>query len=67
MYPVSFQYYTETGLPGKRLDPRVCGLCNNSIIVTNNEDAIVEATCKLGCDHMYPFGTGDLKENQPVT
>ncbi|KAK3100169.1 hypothetical protein FSP39_015674 [Pinctada imbricata] len=46
-------YYTETGLPGKRLDPSVCGLCNNSIIVTNNDDAIIEATCKLGCDHIF--------------
>ena len=53
MFP--FQYYTPTGLPGKRLDPNVCGICGNPILVMNNEDAIIEATCKLGCDHMYPL------------
>lgn len=50
-----FQYYTPTGLPGKRLNPNVCGICGNQILVENNEDAIIENTCKLGCDHMYPF------------
>lgn len=50
-----FQYYTPTGLPGKRLDPGVCGICGNSIIVMNNDDAIIENTCKLGCDHVYPL------------
>ncbi|XP_048776384.1 E3 ubiquitin ligase Rnf121-like isoform X2 [Ostrea edulis] len=46
-------YYTPTGLPGKRLDPNVCGICGNPILVMNNEDAVIEATCKLGCDHIF--------------
>ena len=50
-----FQYYTETGLPGKRLDPNVCGVCGNQIMVMNNEDAIIEETFKLDCNHVYPF------------
>ena len=50
-----FQYYTQSGLPGKRLDPNICAVCGNQIIVTNNDDAIIENTCKLDCDHMYPL------------
>uniref|UniRef100_K1QUG7 Uncharacterized protein n=1 Tax=Magallana gigas TaxID=29159 RepID=K1QUG7_MAGGI len=46
-------YYTPTGLPGKRLNPNVCGICGNQILVENNEDAIIENTCKLGCDHVF--------------
>lgn len=46
-------YYTTTGLPGKRLDPNICAVCGNPILVTNNEDAIIETTCKLQCDHVF--------------
>ncbi|XP_060569209.1 E3 ubiquitin ligase Rnf121-like [Ruditapes philippinarum] len=46
-------YYTVTGLPGKRLDPNICAVCGNQILVTNNEDAIIETTCKLQCDHVF--------------
>ncbi|XP_033743023.1 RING finger protein 121-like isoform X1 [Pecten maximus] len=46
-------YYSTTGLPGKRLDPNVCGVCGNPIMVLNNEDAIIEETCKLGCNHIF--------------
>jgi len=48
------QYYTASGLPGKRLDPNICAVCGNPILVLNNEDAIIETTCKLDCDHVYP-------------
>lgn len=55
MFPYDyFQYYTSSGLPGKRLDPNVCGVCGNSIMVLNNEDALIEESCKLACNHMYP-------------
>ena len=50
-----FQYYTETGLPGKRLDPNVCCVCGNQILVMNNEDALIEETFKLDCNHVYPL------------
>ncbi|KAK6173929.1 hypothetical protein SNE40_017299 [Patella caerulea] len=46
-------YYTTTGLPGKRLDPNVCAVCGNQILVMNDEDAIIEKTCKLSCDHLF--------------
>lgn len=46
-------YYTETGLPGKRLDPNVCCVCGNQILCMNNEDAIIEETFKLDCNHVF--------------
>jgi len=49
------QYYSVTGLPGKRLDPNVCGVCGNPIIVLENEEGFIEDTFKLGCNHMYPL------------
>jgi len=48
------QYYTSTGLPSRKLEPGVCAVCGNEIIVLDNADAIVEKTYKLTCDHMYP-------------
>ena len=30
-------------------------MCGNKLLVTNNEEAIVEKTFKLSCDHMYPY------------
>jgi len=48
------QYYTSTGLPSRKLEPGVCAVCGNKIIVLDNADAIVEKTYKLTCDHMYP-------------
>ena len=63
-FTILFQYYTQTGLPGKRLDPNICAVCGNQIIVTNNDDAIIENTCKLDCDHMYPFKEND-EEHMP--
>ena len=51
---VSVQYYTSTGLPSRKLEPGVCAVCGNRIIVLDNADAIVEKTYKLSCDHVYP-------------
>jgi len=56
------QYYTASGLPGKRLDPNICAVCGNPILVLNNEDAIIETTCKLDCDHVYPLKACVIRE-----
>ena len=45
----------RTGCPKRKLDPGVCAVCNNRILVQDNDEAIVERTYKLGCDHVYPF------------
>ena len=47
------QYYTSSGLPSRKLEPGVCAVCGNKIIVLDNADAIVEKTYQLTCDHMY--------------
>ena len=49
-----FQYYTSSGLPGRKLDPNICSVCGNRIIVYEDEDEVVEKTYKLSCDHVYP-------------
>lgn len=51
----SFQFYTTTGLPTKTLEQNMCAVCGNEILVMNNENAIIEKTCKLTCSHMYPL------------
>lgn len=62
-----FQYYTSTGLPGKRLDPNICAVCGNPILVLNNEDAIIETTCKLDCDHVYPCSYSNILNSNEST
>ena len=51
------QYYTSSGLPARKLDPNVCAVCGNQILVHDNDEAIMEKTYKLSCDHMYPCFT----------
>ncbi|KAK2154480.1 hypothetical protein LSH36_268g03044 [Paralvinella palmiformis] len=46
-------YYTTTGLPSRKLEPGVCAVCGNKLLVTNNDEAIVEKTYKLSCDHVF--------------
>merc|ERR1712002_86068 len=46
-------YYTKTGLPSRKLEPNVCAVCGNELLVTNNDNAIIEKTYKLGCDHVF--------------
>lgn len=46
-------YYTSTGLPSRKLEPGVCAVCGNKIIVMDNADAIVEKTYQLTCDHIF--------------
>ncbi|KAI0222129.1 RING-type domain-containing protein [Lamellibrachia satsuma] len=46
-------YYTSSGLPGRKLDPNICSVCGNRIIVYDDEDEVVEKTYKLSCDHVF--------------
>jgi hypothetical protein len=52
---MSIQYYTTSGLPSRILEPGVCAVCGNKILVLDNDNAVVEKTFKLNCDHVYPF------------
>ena len=49
---ISLQYYTANGLPSRKLEPGVCAVCGNRIIVFDNSEAIIEKTFKLNCDHV---------------
>ncbi|CAI9724777.1 finger 121-like isoform X1 [Octopus vulgaris] len=46
-------FYTTTGLPTKTLEQNMCAVCGNDILVMNNENAIIEKTCKLTCNHIF--------------
>ena len=48
------QYYSADGLPKRKLEPGVCAVCNNRIEAADGNQAVVERTFQLGCDHMYP-------------
>lgn len=54
LYHFILQYYTATGIPSRRLEENICAVCGNKIIVQNNDEAIVEKTYRLTCDHTYP-------------
>ncbi|KAK3579821.1 hypothetical protein CHS0354_014968 [Potamilus streckersoni] len=46
-------YYTTTGLPGKRLDPNICAVCGNKILVMDNEEGVIENSYRLSCNHIF--------------
>lgn len=55
MYILFIQYYTTTGIPDRQLEPNICAVCGNVILVQDNSNAIVEKTYNLSCGHTYPF------------
>ncbi|ESN94144.1 hypothetical protein HELRODRAFT_193855 [Helobdella robusta] len=46
-------YYSKNGLPSRQLESDVCAVCGNRLLVLNNEDAIIEKTYKLNCEHSF--------------
>lgn len=42
-------------MPTRNLDPSVCAVCGNKLLVSENEEGIIENTYKLSCNHVYPF------------
>lgn len=46
------KYYTETGMPQRRLETNTCAICTNPIMVLNNEEALIEESFSLPCGHM---------------
>uniref|UniRef100_A0A914UVQ3 RING-type domain-containing protein n=2 Tax=Plectus sambesii TaxID=2011161 RepID=A0A914UVQ3_9BILA len=46
-------YYTPEGLPKKILEPDVCAVCGNKILVFDNDEALIEKTYKLTCNHVF--------------
>ncbi|XP_067140326.1 E3 ubiquitin ligase Rnf121 [Centruroides vittatus] len=46
-------YYTTTGVPVRQLEPHICAVCGNKILIQDNSEAIVEKTFKLACGHTF--------------
>ncbi|KAG8226021.1 hypothetical protein J437_LFUL004142 [Ladona fulva] len=48
-------YYTAQGIPTRHLDSGVCAVCGNKLLVSEDEEGVLENTYKLSCNHEYPF------------
>ncbi|CAH0560674.1 unnamed protein product [Brassicogethes aeneus] len=46
-------YYAPQGMPTRNLDPGVCAVCGNKLLVTEDEEGIIENTYKLSCEHVF--------------
>ncbi|KAK9870903.1 hypothetical protein WA026_009860 [Henosepilachna vigintioctopunctata] len=46
-------YYTNEGIPTRHLDPNVCAVCGNVLLVPVKEEGIIENTYKLSCQHVF--------------
>lgn len=49
-------YYSEHGLPSKRLMPNICSVCGNELTLTAMEDVegdTIEKSYKLSCGHLF--------------
>ena len=46
-------YTSSSGLPSKKLNPGMCAVCANEILVMNNENAVMEKRIKLNCGHIF--------------
>lgn len=44
-------------MPTRHLEPGVCAVCGNRLLVQENEEGVLENTYKLSCDHVYPLLT----------
>lgn len=45
-------FYTPAGtIPNRSLDPNVCAVCGNRLLLKAEEEAIIEKTCRLSCNH----------------
>ncbi|ERL85668.1 RING finger protein 121 [Dendroctonus ponderosae] len=46
-------YYSPEGIPTKHLDPNVCAICGNRLLVGADEEGIIENTYQLSCEHVF--------------
>lgn len=42
-------------MPTRNLEPGVCAVCGNKLLVNEKEEGVIENTYKLTCDHVYPY------------
>ncbi|XP_018580148.1 RING finger protein 121 [Anoplophora glabripennis] len=46
-------YYSPQGISTRSLDPSVCAVCGNKLLVNENEEGVIENTYKLSCEHVF--------------
>ncbi|XP_014675965.1 PREDICTED: RING finger protein 121-like isoform X2 [Priapulus caudatus] len=48
-------YYSHSGLPARGLEPGICSVCGNHLLVTlgDNDSAVIEKTYQLNCGHVF--------------
>ncbi|XP_017764616.1 PREDICTED: RING finger protein 121 isoform X1 [Eufriesea mexicana] len=46
-------YYVPDHMPTRTLEPGVCAICGNKLLVSENEHGIIENTYKLSCEHVF--------------
>ncbi|CAD7080224.1 unnamed protein product [Hermetia illucens] len=46
-------YYSPQGMPTRSLESNICAVCGNHIIVSENEEGVIENTYKLSCNHVF--------------
>ncbi|XP_030747252.1 RING finger protein 121 [Sitophilus oryzae] len=46
-------YYTAQGMPTKNLHPNVCAICGNRLLVSTDEEGVIENTYSLSCGHVF--------------
>ncbi|KAG7197899.1 hypothetical protein KM043_016143 [Ampulex compressa] len=46
-------YYTPGSMPMRVLEPGVCAVCGNKLLVSEDEEGVIENTYKLTCDHVF--------------
>ncbi|XP_008209281.1 RING finger protein 121 isoform X1 [Nasonia vitripennis] len=46
-------YYNPGSMPTRTLDPNVCAVCGNKLLVSEHEEGVLENTYKLSCNHVF--------------
>ncbi|XP_050580591.1 RING finger protein 121 isoform X1 [Bombus affinis] len=46
-------YYVPGHMPTRTLEPGVCAVCGNRLLVSENETGVIENTYKLSCEHVF--------------
>ncbi|KAK2718032.1 hypothetical protein QYM36_006726 [Artemia franciscana] len=46
-------YYVPDGIPSRSLEENMCAVCGNRLLVLNNDDAVLEKTFRLPCNHVF--------------
>jgi len=46
-------YYKEEGIPERHLETDICAVCANKLLVTADQDGVLENTFRLACGHEF--------------